>query len=351
MGINHFRSQKARSNQSFPRRLRAKIVHFHGKLYSTREVLLEGTTDPVNQHWRYNHHIAALFSDDEWRSSFENLCENSEDESCCDAQSEYTADSALPRGANLLLARELLIPRALDHFRAFLTTAECINAPVHKILFMGYDGKSTCSPMIPNRTRNFDQNNAEPLLQLSPTKRQQSFKCPFYAFDSIEYRHCLIGHDLRSPKSVLRHATRDHAKPPYCPRCSQTFDTVVQCDQHIIDRGCVTRGLVQPDGLNFSQRRRLRLTDDPQLTDEQRWEQIYMLIFPKSDCLPSPYLDTGCERTISIAREFWQIHGHDCVADLLQSDSRVQIEGKRAKRVLYDMGLEDLIGKLALDGI
>jgi hypothetical protein len=349
MGINHFRSQRMASRKGFPRRPRPSMLYFHGKLYNTREILLEGTIDPINQHWRYNHHVATSLSDEDQASSFGTPNESSENGSCCDAQCEYTGENGLPRCANLSLARELLTPWALDRFRAFSATVEHTNAPGHKMLLMGYDEKSSCPPTIPNRTGNFDRNNTESLLEYLPAERQYSFKCPFYASDPLKYRPCLLGHDLRSLESVLKHTTRYHARPPYCPRCSQTFDTVVQCDEHIIEERCVTRRLIQPDGLNSSQRRRLRMADNIQLTDHQRWEHIYMRIFPKSDFFPSPYLDADCERTISTVRDFWRNHGHECISDLLESQNGMQIEGQQAKRTLFNMVLKDLIRELTLE--
>jgi hypothetical protein len=349
MGINHFRSQRMASRKCSPRRPRRSMLYFHGKLYNTRKILLEGMIDPINQHWRYKYHVVTSFLDGDQASSFETPNESSEDGSCCGPQSEYTGESALPTCASLSLARELLTPLALDRFRAFSATVERTNPPGHKMLLMGYDEKSSCPPTIPNRPRIVDRDNAESFLEYLPAERQNSFKCPFYASDPLKYRRCLLSHDLRSIESVLKHTTHGHARPPYCPKCSQTFDTVVQCDEHIIEERCVTRRLIQPDGLNSSQRRRLRMADNLQLTDHQRWEHIYMRIFPKSDCFPSPYLDADCERTISTAREFWRNHGYECISDLLESQDAMQIEGQQAKRTLFNMVLKDLIRELTLE--
>jgi hypothetical protein len=326
------------------------MLYSHARLYNTREIISEWTSDPVNLHCRYNHHITTSFSDEDQTSSFETLSESSEDGSCCDAQSECTGESTLPKCANLSLARELLTPWALDRFRAFSATVECTNPPRHSMLLMEYGEKSSYPPTIPNRTGNFDRNNTESLVECLPAEKQYRFKCPFYASDPVEYRRCLLGHDLRSLKSVLKHTTRYHARPPYCPRCSQTFDTVVKCDDHIIEGRCMTRPLVKPDGLNSFQRRRLRMADDIQLTDHQRWEHIYIRVFPQSDHFPSPYLDADCERTISAARDFWRIHGNECISDLLESHNGMQIEGQHAKRTLFNMVLQDLISEITLEG-
>ncbi|KAJ3454258.1 hypothetical protein MRS44_018152 [Fusarium solani] len=148
--------------------------------------------------------------------------------------------------------------------------------------------------------------------------------------DSIDgYQQCLLQHDLRSIEDVIRHLRRHHMKPPYCPRCSQTFDTLSTRDSHILERACELRDPQPIQGLNFYQKSKLKRRDRIYLGETKRWQRIYATAFPNS-CLPrSPYLARGCGKAVSMARDFWRANGRLCVSQFLERSEFLGEEGER----------------------
>ncbi|KAJ9412371.1 hypothetical protein FOXG_22412 [Fusarium oxysporum f. sp. lycopersici 4287] len=178
----------------------------------------------------------------------------------------------------------------------------------------------------------------------APPDELDHFKCPFYASNPEKYRKCLARHDLRSVESVIRHMQRHHKQPPYCPRCSKTFETVAECDTHIIKQKCKTEPLMIPDGINDYQQRGLKSTpkkrDYHQWPTKRRWEHIYKLVFRETQSCPSAYLDTN-EMTVLQARDFWKAHGGKYITEYFQAQSGLEMEDAQA--MLYNACLRALV--------
>ncbi|EWY79469.1 hypothetical protein FOYG_17374 [Fusarium oxysporum NRRL 32931] len=173
------------------------------------------------------------------------------------------------------------------------------------------------------------------------------FKCPFYASNPEKYRDCLAHHDLRLNECVIRHIQRHHRKPPYCPRCSTTFETVAKCDDHILNGECKTEPLEIPDGINHYQASQLEnKTTSNAYTDlrsEQLWECIYKLVFPESRSYPSATMDTEDEKRVLQARVFWKTHGWELVNRYFHIESGLEIE---VKDEVYEACLKALVERV-----
>ncbi|EXM14917.1 hypothetical protein RAB80_018280 [Fusarium oxysporum f. sp. vasinfectum] len=178
----------------------------------------------------------------------------------------------------------------------------------------------------------------------APPDERDHFKCPFYASNPEKYRECLARHDLRSVESVIRHMQRHHKQPPYCPRCSKTFETVAECQSHITKEKCKTEPLEIPDGINHYQASELEnKTTSNAYTDlpsEQLWECIYKLVFPESQSYPSATMDTEDEKRVLQARVFWMTHGWELVNGYFHIESGLEIE---VKDEVYEACLKALV--------
>ncbi|KAJ3542732.1 hypothetical protein NM208_g3933 [Fusarium decemcellulare] len=124
---------------------------------------------------------------------------------------------------------------------------------------------------------------------------------------------------------------------------------MINCDNHVIVRTCQLRELVLPEGINLYQKGRLTKTDNPQLNNVERWNRIYATIFPYAGLPPSPYLDQGYGRAVSIARDYWAKYGQNEVAKFLQGQGFLDEVGKDdeiAQVALCQLVLRDILSEL-----
>jgi uncharacterized Zn finger protein (UPF0148 family) len=90
------------------------------------------------------------------------------------------------------------------------------------------------------------------------------------------------------------HLYRCHARPVSCPRCGKIFDTDQEKDEHVAaEVRCESRTQVAPvEGFNSTQEKLLRNRKKKQkeMTEEEKWIEVYLILFPDSDTedLPSP---------------------------------------------------------------
>ncbi|KAJ4178430.1 hypothetical protein NW767_014861 [Fusarium falciforme] len=184
------------------------------------------------------------------------------------------------------------------------------------------------------------------LVVASPPDGYFHLACPFYIYNPARYQQCLLQFDLRSIEDVIRHLRRHHMKPPYCPRCSQTFDTLSSRDSHILERTCELLDPQPIQGINFYQKSKLKRRDKIYLGEAGRWRCIYATAFPKSDPAYSPYLDRGCGKAVSMARDYWRANGRLFVRQFLEHGKFLGEEEERdevAEDALCKSALEDML--------
>ncbi|KAL6351838.1 hypothetical protein LRP88_14889 [Fusarium phalaenopsidis] len=177
---------------------------------------------------------------------------------------------------------------------------------------------------------------------VSPAIGYFHLACPFYVYNPARYQQCLLKHNLRSIEDVIRHLGRHHMKPPYCPLCSQTFDTLSSRDSHILERTCELRDPQPIQGINFYQKLKLKRRDKIYLGEAKRYQRIYATAFPNSDPPHSPYLDRGSGKAVSMARDYWGVNGRLCVSQFLE---RSEFLGENER----DRAAEDALCKLTLE--
>ncbi|KAF4977297.1 hypothetical protein FZEAL_6185 [Fusarium zealandicum] len=180
------------------------------------------------------------------------------------------------------------------------------------------------------------------------TKRHFHLACPYHLSDPEKYHGCLLQYDHRSIDGLIDHIKRHHAKPFYCPICSEVFDTVIHRDNHILKQTCEIRDLQQIDGVNHYQRAMLVKGDKWQLDETKRWQRIWATVFP-SQPSPSPYLDQGYGLTASMARDFWDAYGWQCLSEFLGGQGLLeeyQVLDERSQDALSKVALGDLLKEL-----
>lgn len=88
------------------------------------------------------------------------------------------------------------------------------------------------------------------------------------------------------------HLYRCHQISPHCKRCWRTFKTQQQLDSHITVAAtdiCDVQSGNPPTGITPAVERQLRSRkkSHPNQTDEERWKDIYKILFPNVE-IPSP---------------------------------------------------------------
>lgn len=290
-------------------------------------------------------------------SSWDSDCDSDED-SCCEEDFYSEGDFVLPQRPQLQKVQLPLLRLARQRARVFTANACYVAPPDHQPPPRKRPRpcnwlQETACPLRKPVCDSDEEDTDDGFLVVSPPEefdeKPLHFSCPFYKRDPKAYRQCLLRHDFRTFESVIEHVQLHHKKPPYCPMCSQTFDTVTKCDRHILKRTCKMGNLVMSEGLDSNQRARLARNDRRNLSNTERWNRLNDVIFPNDGCVSSPYLDQGCGQEISTARDFWKEYGWHCVSDALASlgtHGETHGDDGGARLWLFKLALEDLLAEI-----
>ncbi|KAH7144776.1 hypothetical protein DER46DRAFT_616490 [Fusarium sp. MPI-SDFR-AT-0072] len=340
MGILHFRSRRATSSpQTLPLRSSQPSTHnVNGLRISQFQHHRHGSRD-CDVGYREN--------------SYDSTSESSGDESCCETEFKPRIDSTSLNDPRIQVARQNLLPVARAQLEKFFSDVIYTEPPHYEQ--QQQERGNECNwlpPTDPNVNCNNQGYASDDSFVIIPRVGSHfRYRCPFHDSSPKKYPSCLIHHELHSIESVIKHVKRHHARPPYCPRCSNTFETVSKCDRHILERRCRTKSLKIPDGVNFYQASRLSKKYNIQPSSKRRWERVYKIVFPEAESCPSPYLDSGVGLAVSMARDFWREQGRDVVSECLAGQNWLSF-GLRddAHAVLYELVLLDLIRQLVEEG-
>ncbi|KAM7189214.1 hypothetical protein V8F33_010216 [Rhypophila sp. PSN 637] len=133
----------------------------------------------------------------------------------------------------------------------------------------------------------------------TPKTGNRKFACPYYKRNRKKYCKWTScpGPGWEEVHRVKTHLYRRHGRPPQCPRCWAVFSTDEDLQGHQQqDPPCETShnvGLVEGYSKEQEKRLRSRKKAQPNMTDEDKWREIYMILFPDDDqdSIPSPYYD------------------------------------------------------------
>ncbi|KAK3986407.1 hypothetical protein QBC44DRAFT_248364 [Cladorrhinum sp. PSN332] len=129
---------------------------------------------------------------------------------------------------------------------------------------------------------------------------KQKFACPYFKRNPRKYRNWTScpGPGWEEVHRVKTHLYRRHALPLQCPRCWDVFktDTVLQAHLQSDPPCTVKQNSVPHEGFTKDQEKRLRSRKKAHadMTDEDKWNEIYQILFPDDDpdAIPGPYYDT-----------------------------------------------------------
>lgn len=130
-------------------------------------------------------------------------------------------------------------------------------------------------------------------------REQYKFACPFRKHNPAKYgiQHgsgiCALSQwDCIS--RLKEHLYRCHMAPSQCQRCGDTFKTIEELESHcktVI--ACEFKSTVPPEGITpailKTLKARKRLIQGE--SEEERWGDIYTILFPKARDIPSPYFE------------------------------------------------------------
>ncbi|KAH6656714.1 hypothetical protein BKA67DRAFT_552823 [Truncatella angustata] len=177
------------------------------------------------------------------------------------------------------------------------------------------------------------------------------FACPFFQQDPTQHctqRSC-TGPGWPSIHRLKEHLTRRHLLPKHtCPRCREPMADALALEGHLrSDVPCVKRDVVRMLGIDEAQEKKLkeRKKTSGSLTEEHKWKDIYMILFPRSNknALPSPYYDSRHPVTIAKSAAQWKKfkkHIHDELPQAVQKRVEQRFDGVKVE-LLH--GLSDII--------
>lgn len=272
--------------------------------------------------------------------------DESDVESCCGDQSDDNI-AVLPEDHKFQPAVQPLLDHSLKRVREFIDVAQYTAPPDEQEPPRKRSRPSEwqSEPTTPREREHID----DEFVVVSPPRGNFPFSCPFYASNPQGHQECLRKHHLVTPNNVIKHLQRHHMRRPYCPVCSQVFDSASQCDSHVVKRECELQELVLPEGINYYQKARLARDDKPHLSNIRRWHQINATVFPDQESFPSPYLSKGLGSKVSMARDYWREHGPAVVSGFLKKQGMLGETGRdeeRAQAALCKLILEKIVSKM-----
>ncbi|KAI1362402.1 hypothetical protein F5Y08DRAFT_355406 [Xylaria arbuscula] len=151
----------------------------------------------------------------------------------------------------------------------------------------------------------------------------RAFACPFIFKDQKNQLGCRK-YELKRIKDVKQHLLRVHKRPPYCPRCYDTFDNDEERDSHV--RACQVENhpQVNINGISDDQQKILQKRSNPKHTVEKQWYFLWETIFPDTNCPTSVYLDEVYSSEMFRLREFMTTEGVAIVRNCLNAHGAIR---------------------------
>lgn len=130
-------------------------------------------------------------------------------------------------------------------------------------------------------------------------KPDPRFACPYYKHDHMQYRsqRTCCGPGFKNVHRVKEHLERRHLMPPYiCHECHEVCATQPQLAEHYrTPGGCSKQQHSLPDGITEAKLKEIKARQSGQMTEREKWERMYHILFPDDDRVPSPYYDDESE--------------------------------------------------------
>ncbi|KAK3380985.1 hypothetical protein B0H63DRAFT_474711 [Podospora didyma] len=202
----------------------------------------------------------------------------------------------------------------------------------------GKRGKGNGSERDDDSGDDSDTNNKEQTGNI--TNCDEKFACPFFKRSPARYRtsRCCVGPGWSSVHRVKEHLYRRHLLPRYvCNRCGVDFKDAPQLSAHQrVDPPCAvqTRDILV-EGISEMQERQLKSRKRrgaTATTEPDRWKEMYRIIFPDDDEIPSPHYDTAeetakCQRQVDRVSEYGSFLRRE-LPPLVRRELELMMEGE-----------------------
>lgn len=151
-------------------------------------------------------------------------------------------------------------------------------------------------------------------------QKQRRLACPYQKRDPIRHRDCLKL-TLHRIKDVKQHLRRRHRQPEfYCSRCYDIFDNSQQRDEHTRRANCPTRPMPNFEGISEEQIKELIKSSGRSADDQQKWFQVWEVVFPGQPKPQSAFLDNYLEEMVSLFQGVWSSRQSDILKSVSRKD-------------------------------
>ncbi|KAK4221290.1 hypothetical protein QBC38DRAFT_134884 [Podospora fimiseda] len=130
--------------------------------------------------------------------------------------------------------------------------------------------------------------------RIKPSPPGPQFACPFCKHNPAKYRtvKTCCGPGWEDVHRVKEHVYRNHSSKNFCSRCLEYFDNEEKLKAHQrLEIPCKLEKNKTLDAITDSQEKQLRTRAKPGSSEEDKWREMYKIIFPKTTNPPSPYYD------------------------------------------------------------
>jgi hypothetical protein len=131
--------------------------------------------------------------------------------------------------------------------------------------------------------------------EFSESESGPRFACPFFKKDPQKYKthRTCPGPGWTTVHRVKEHLYRRHSQPTYCPKCYRVFAKDALLNAHLRANQCPVLAGEPPEGLTNEQKEKLKKRGLPSQSEEDRWREVYRILFPDVDeaDIPSAYHD------------------------------------------------------------
>ncbi|KAF4954453.1 hypothetical protein FGADI_5232 [Fusarium gaditjirri] len=268
-----------------------------------------------------------------------------------DGDETTSADENIAGQHNSLLGNQISLAQSTDlqqllreRFSSWRDGMECTAPPEDRLLSRKRSRASWWESGLPRAEE--EENSEEGFLVASQPECRKTvphLACPFFINAPKKYEQCLFKNDFDSIETLIKHLLRHHHMPLYCPTCRKTFKTLIDRDDHALEKSCTRNAKEQLDGLTESQKAKLIKRDRYYLGEAARWRCIWDTVFPDSEQPQSPYLNDGNGLSVSMVRDFWIADGQRVVSDFLSGQDMPTDENKATYNTICHTALAALM--------
>ncbi|KAH8886091.1 hypothetical protein GQ53DRAFT_828459 [Thozetella sp. PMI_491] len=199
-------------------------------------------------------------------------------------------------------------------------------------------GKGPYQTTSPDRMRPIPSGRYSPQTrqstQDSHDSRAMFLACPFYKKNPVNHHACL-GYQLRRIKDVKQHIQRKHSEPTTCcPRCHRIFDLPHRLETHMFSSSCEQQPGPQYDFISTEQKVQLAQASCRRSSIEEKWLDIWDMLFPRSARPQSVYIGNHVEEMMPLFRIFWNKRQPEIVSSLVEAVHRTGADPKALNEVI-----------------